>query len=167
VSQINGGGQERQRRAGTENVAGIVGQARALSIAEDGREANVAATRRLRDHLIDCIPALVPDARLNGHPTQRLANNVNVSFRGVRGDKLVSALDRKGIATRAGAACGSQTWEPSHVLLAMGLSMPEAVGGLRLSVSASTTDGQIDKVLEVLPGVVKALRGTAVATTRR
>lgn len=167
VSQINGGGQERQRRAGTENVAGIVGQARALSIAEDGREANVAATRRLRDHLIDCIPALVPDARLNGHPTQRLANNVNVSFRGVRGDKLVSALDRKGIATSAGAACGSQTWEPSHVLLAMGLSMPEAVGGLRLSVSASTTDGQIDKVLEVLPGVVKALRGTAVATTRR
>ena len=162
VSQINGGGQERQRRAGTENVAGIVGQARALSIAEDGRESNVTATRRLRDSLIECIPTLVPDSRLNGHPTERLANNVNVSFRGVRGDKLVSALDRKGIAASAGAACGSQTWEPSHVLLAMGLSMPEAVGGLRLSVASSTTDAQIDRVLEVLPGVVKALRGQAV-----
>jgi cysteine desulfurase len=158
VSQLTGGGQERQRRAGTENVAGIVGQAVALTLAEEGRETTVAHTRRLRDRLIESIPALVPDARLNGHPTERLANNVNVSFRGVRGDKLVAALDKKRVAVSAGAACGSQTWEPSHVLLAMGLSMPEAVGGLRLSLSAASTEAEVERVLAALPGAVKGLR---------
>jgi cysteine desulfurase len=158
VAQLSGGGQERQRRAGTENVAGIVGQAVALTLAEESREAAVAHTKHLRDRLIDAIPGLIPDARLNGHPTQRLANNVNVSFRGVRGDKLVAALDKKRIAVSAGAACGSSTWEPSHVLLAMGMSMPEAVGGLRLSVSPTNTDAEVDKLLAVLPTAVRGLR---------
>ncbi|HLF70991.1 MAG TPA: cysteine desulfurase family protein [Dehalococcoidia bacterium] len=161
VSQMAGGGQERQRRAGTENVAGIVGQATALTIADAAREATVATTLRLRDRLIEAIPALLPDSRLNGHPAERLANNVNVSFRGVHGNKLVDALDRAGIAASAGAACGSSTWEPSHVLLAMGLSMPEAVGGLRLSLSAANTDADVDEVLRVLPGVLEGLRSPA------
>jgi cysteine desulfurase len=161
VSQLTGGGQERQRRAGTENVAGIVGQAVALTLAEEGREAATAHTRHLRDRLMASIPSLAPEARLNGHATERLASNVNMSFRGVPGDKLVAALDKKRIAVSAGAACGSQTWEPSHVLLAMGLSMPEAVGGLRVSLSTANTDAEVDKLIEVLPGVVRGLRGSS------
>jgi len=163
VAQLSGGGQERQRRAGTENVAGVVGLATALTIAEEDRESYIATCRRMRDRLIEAIPALVPDATLNGHPTQRLANNVNVSIRGVRGDKLVAALDRAGIAASAGAACGSSSWEPSHVLLAMGLSMPEAVGGLRLSLSAENTDAELDTLLEALPQAVRGLRSYAAA----
>lgn len=158
VSQVNGGGQERQRRAGTENVAGIVGQAVALRLAEECRESNVATCTPLRDHLISRILAVVPDARLNGHSTRRLANNVNVSFRGVRGDELVAALDKAGIAASAGAACGSSTWEPSHVLLALGRSMPEAVGALRLTLSAENTRAELDEVVRVLPGIVADLR---------
>jgi len=163
VAQLSGGGQERQRRAGTENVAGVVGLATALTIAEEDRESYIATCRRMRDRLIEAIPALVPDATLNGHRTQRLANNVNVSIRGVRGDKLVAALDRAGIAASAGAACGSSSWEPSHVLLAMGLSMPEAVGGLRLSLSAENTDAELDTLLEALPQAVRGLRSYAAA----
>jgi cysteine desulfurase len=158
VSQVTGGGQERQRRAGTENVAGIVGQAVALEIAESERESYVAACTALRDRLARAIIAAVPDARLNGHPEERLANNVNLSLRGLNGDDLVTALDRAGIAASAGAACGSSSWEPSHVLLAMGLSMPEAVGGLRLTVSPDNTDAEVDTLLGVLPGLVSKLR---------
>jgi cysteine desulfurase len=161
VSQIAGGGQERQRRAGTENVAGIVGQAVALTLAEEARETQVRNATRLRDRLIESALTSVPDSRLNGHPTERLANNANISFRGVRGDALVKALDRAGFAVSAGAACGQSTWEPSHVLLAMGLSMPEAVGGLRLTLSGETTDQDVDAVLEALPGAVAGLRTLA------
>ncbi len=101
---------------------------------------------------------VVSDARLNGHPIERLASNVNLSFRGVRGDQLVLALDKAGIAASAGAACGSSTWEPSHVLLALGLSMPDAIGGLRLTLSAENTDAEIDRLIDVLPGAVSKLR---------
>jgi cysteine desulfurase len=160
--QISGGGQERQRRAGTENVAGTVGLATALSIADAGREDSAVRVAKLRDRLIEALKQ-IPDAKLNGHPTDRLANNVNVSFRGVRGDELVLALDKLGLAASAGAACGSSTWEPSHVLLAMGLSMPEAVGGLRLSLSSETTDEEIDTVIRVLPDAVRSVRPLAAA----
>ncbi len=163
VSQLTGGGQERQRRAGTENVAGIVGQGTALQIAEDDRAAFVESTTRIRDRLIEAITASVPDSHLNGDPVNRLSNNVNVSIPGVRGDQLVLALDKEGIAASAGAACGSSTWEPSHVLLAMGLSMPEAVGGLRLTLSSETTDADAAAVLEALPRVVNHLRPLAAA----
>jgi cysteine desulfurase len=163
VSQVAGGGQERQRRAGTENVAGIVGQAVALSLAEDGRDRHVQDLTELRDCLIQSVLTSVPDSRLNGPRSQRLANNVNISFRGVRGDALVRALDRAGFATSAGAACGSSTWEPSHVLLAMGLSMPEAVGGLRLTLSAENSDEDIHALMQVLPGAVAGLRAPAAA----
>ena len=163
VPQISGGGQERQRRAGTENVAGFVGLATALDLAEAGRAAFVEHCARLRDDLIEAILASIPDASLNGHPTERLANNLNVSFRGVRGDRLVAALDKASIATSAGAACGSSTWEPSHVLLAMGLSMSEAVGGLRLTLSAANTAAEAAALLRVLPDAVGRLRSLSSA----
>jgi cysteine desulfurase len=163
VSQIAGGGQERQRRAGTENVAGIVGQATALEIAEAERETHSAAIAGLRDLLIASVLESVPDARLNGHPRERLPNNVNISFRGVRGDDLVLALDKNGVAASAGAACGSSTWEPSHVLLAMGRSMPEAVGALRLTLSSETTRAEVEFVASLLPGVVASLRDAVAA----
>ena len=163
VSQVMGGGQERQRRAGTENVAGMVGLAVALSIAEEQRPVFVQHVLPLRNRLIEATLTCIPGSRVNGHAVQRLANNVNISFSGVRGDALVLALDRAGIAASAGAACGSSTWEPSHVLLAMGLSMPEAVGGLRLSLAAETTAADIDRVLAVLPGLVQQLRPVAAA----
>lgn len=159
--QLTGGGQERQRRAGTENVAGAVGLAVALNEAEQARDEAVARMTTLRDWLIEAILAAVPDARLNGHAVERLANNVNVSFPGVRGDELVLSLDKLGIAASAGAACGAQTWEPSHVLLAMGLRMPEAVGGLRLTLSASTTREELEAVMQRLPRAVESLRPLA------
>ncbi len=161
--QQTGGGQERQRRAGTENVAGAIGLATALEDAEASREASVEDISKLRDKLIEAVLAAVPDSRLNGDPMNRLANNVNVSFPGVRGDDLVLELDKLGIAASAGAACGQQTWEPSHVLLAMGLTMPEAVGGLRLTLSADTTEAEIDAVVQRLPGAVESLRPVAAA----
>jgi cysteine desulfurase len=160
---MSGGGQERQRRAGTENVPGIVGQAAALSCAEEGRESFTKQVAQLRDHLAESLLAAVPDSRLNGHATQRLANNVNISFRGVRGDDLVMALDRVGIAVSAGAACGSSTWEPSHVLVAMGLSMDDAVGALRLTLGASNTAAEIERVVAAVPEAVANLRSAVSA----
>ena len=158
VTQLSGGGQERQRRAGTENVAGIVGQAEALRLAEEGRDEYTSACLTLRESIIGGVLERVEDAQLNGHTEERLANNVNISFRGARGDDLVAALDKAGIAASAGAACGSSTWEPSHVLLAMGLSMAEAVGSLRLSVSPDNTMDDVNELLRVLPGMVSELR---------
>jgi cysteine desulfurase len=117
----------------------------------------------LRDQLIQGIAALMPESRLNGHRFRRLPNNVNVSFAGVRGDALVAALDKAGIAASAGAACGSSTWEPSHVLLAMGLSMPEAMGGLRLTLSDENTPQDIEALLAALPGAVQGLRSLTAA----
>jgi len=163
VSQMSGGGQERQRRAGTENVAGVVGQAVALELAEEGRESYVAGTTALRDALTRRLLASVPDSRPNGHPSERLPNNANISFRGVRGDDLVLALDKNDVATSAGAACGSSTWEPSHVLLAMGLSMPEAVGSLRLTLSAANTAAEVERVSALIPDAVATLRGAIAA----
>jgi cysteine desulfurase len=158
VSQMTGGGQERQRRAGTENVAAVAGFAVALAIADSERERKLETCSRLRDHLIEGLLDAVPDSKLNGDREQRLANNVNLSIRGVRGDQLVLALDKAGIAASSGAACGMSSWEPSHVLLAMGLSMPDAVGGLRHTLSADTTEAELDEVIRALPPIVARLR---------
>ena len=163
VSQLAGGGQERQRRAGTENVAGIVGQAVALAEAEAARPGHAPVMAKLRDRLTEALLRAVPDSRLNGHPVHRLANNVNISVRGLRGDDLVLALDKEGLAASAGAACGSSTWEPSHVLLAMGLSMADAVGGLRLTLGSETSDADIDEAAAIVPRVVAGLRPVAAA----
>jgi len=158
ASQMTGGGQERQRRAGTENVAAIAGFAAALQIAESERERKVETCMRVRDHLIEGLLDAVPDSHLNGDRVQRLANNVNISIRGVRGDQLVLALDKAGIAASAGAACGMSSWEPSHVLLAMGLPMPNAIGGLRMTLAADNTEAEADELVRVLPGLVSKLR---------
>jgi cysteine desulfurase len=155
---ISGGGQERQRRAGTENVAGIVGTAVALSLATSGRERAAAHALQLSERIIREIPRLIERVALNGHPTERLPNNVNLSFLGLEGDALVEALDEQGIAVGSGSACGSGSWEPSHVLLAMGLSLERAAGALRITVAEETTDDDVDRLLSVLPGIVAGLR---------
>ncbi|MFN8534172.1 MAG: cysteine desulfurase family protein [Dehalococcoidia bacterium] len=161
-SQLFGGSQERNRRAGTENVPGIVGMAVALEIAQQEREAVRPHLLRLRDRLIDEILARVPGARLNGHRTERLANNASFSFEEVDGESLLMALDIAGVAASSGSACTSAALEPSHVLMAMGLSSEIARGSLRLTLGAPTTDDDIDTVLDLLPPTVARLRGSLV-----
>ncbi len=163
LSLLSGGGQERQRRAGTENVAGIAGTAVALAAAQHGRQAYAKTCRALAMRLIDGVLRSVPGANLNGHPASagRLPNNAHFSFEGAASDDILSALDRLGIAASAGSACDSATWEPSHVLVAIGLPLRHAAGALRLTVGPENTDEDIDRVLAVLPGIVAVSRAKA------
>ena len=163
LSMQSGGGQERQRRAGTENVAGVVGTAVALREAQAGHEKYVRACRRLSGRLAEGVLGTVPNATVNGHPEQRLPNNVHFSFEGARSDSILSALDKLGIAASAGSACNSATWEPSHVLVAMGLPLMKAAGALRLTVGPENTEAEVDRMLEVLPDVVVDSRAGASA----
>ena len=163
LEQVSGGGQERQRRSGTENVPGIVGIARALHLAQQEREAFVARTSALRDRLLHGIMTACPDARLNGHPTERLPHNLHVCFPGVEGESMVEALDAVGIECSAGAACTSATWEPSHVLLAMGVPLDLAIGSLRMTLWPSLTVAQIDYVAQQIPVALEQLRGATVS----
>jgi len=156
--QQPGGGQERGRRSGTENTAGIVGMAAALTLATESQDAAVVHDARLRDRLRDEISAAIPHTVVNGHPTQRLPNNLNLSFRGVDGESLLLNLDMHGIAASSGSACTAGSLDPSHVLTAIGLDRSMAQGSLRLSVGRSTTDKQIDRVLGILPATVAKLR---------
>jgi cysteine desulfurase len=155
---ITGGGHERGRRAGTVNVAGIVGLATALRLAQESRESENARLRRLRDRLIQGILERVPEARLTGHPTERLPHHASFVFRGINGEELLLALDVEGIAASTGSACTSGRPEPSEVLLAMGLPHEWAVGSLRLTLGKSNTEEDIETVLEVLPRAVARLR---------
>ena len=155
---LHGGAQERGQRAGTENLAGIVGMGKAIEIATQHLEENARRLTALRDKLIDGILAEIPDVRLNGHRTQRLPNNVNVSVRYVEGEALLLRLDLAGIAGSSGSACTSGSLDPSHVLLAIGLPHEIAHGSLRLSLGTDTTEAEIDEVLDKLPGIVKSLR---------
>jgi cysteine desulfurase len=161
LAQQSGGGQERQRRAGTENVAAIVGTARALELAQHGRDAYTRTTLRLRERLLDGIFARLPDAQLNGHRERRLPNNVNVSFPGADARILLRLLDEHGIAASAGSACNEETLEPSHVLLAMDVPLQRAIGTLRFSLSPSTSEADVDRLLAVLPDVVARARTPA------
>ena len=158
LSQQAGGGQERQHRAGTEDVASIVGTAVALRLAEEEREANVQRCRRLRDRLIEGVLASIPGAHLTGHRELRLARNAHFTLEAVDADKLLACLDAAGIAASSGSACTSSVWEPSHVLVAMGVPLSRAAGSLRLTVGSENTDEEIDYVLSVLPGIVEELR---------
>lgn len=158
LSQQSGGGQERQRRAGTENVAGIVGTAMSLEIAQSSRQNYSAECQELRDALLSGIMAAIPNATLNGDAERRLPNNVNVSFSGSDARIMLELLDEAGIAASAGSACNEETLEPSHVLLAMDVPLSRAVGTLRFSISRGTTQSDIDRLLEVLPGVVDKSR---------
>ena len=159
---MHGGAQERGQRAGTENLAGIVGIGKAIELATQNLEANAARMSRLRDKLIDGILAEIPEVRLNGHRTERLPNNVNVSIRYIEGEAMLLRLDVAGIAGSSGSACTSGSLDPSHVLLAIGLPHEIAHGSLRLSLGTDTTEEQVDEVLRVLPGIVKDLRAMSV-----
>lgn len=158
LAQQNGGGQERQRRAGTENVAGIVGTAEALRITQDALEIDRARIGALAHGLRDGILHSVPGSTLNGHPEQRLANNVSISFEGADARDLLGDLDATGIACSAGAACGATTLEPSHVLLAMGVPLERAGATLRFSVGHDTNAAEIDHALAALPAIVERSR---------
>lgn len=161
MPQQQGGGQERSRRSGTENTAGIVGLATALRIAVDSMESTAAHCRRLRDRLREGITAAIADVSVNGHAEQRLPNNLNVSFRGVEGESLLLNLDMHGIAASSGSACTAGSLDPSHVLTAIGLPRDLAQGSLRLTTGRNTTDAQIDRVLAILPAIVEKLRRLA------
>lgn len=155
---IAGGAQERGKRAGTENVPGIIGLARAISDACADIPKKTAAMSAMRDRLIESILKL-PQTRLNGHPTERLAGNVNISIRGIEGESLLLMLDLNGICASSGSACTSGSLDPSHVLLAIGLPHEIAHGSLRISLGDDTTEEDIDYISEVIPKVVTQLRG--------
>ena len=155
--QIQGGSQERNRRAGTENVPGVVGAATALRIARQERNAEVPRLTRLRDRLIAGLLA-IPDTRLTGHPERRLPNSASVALAGVEGESLLLNLDLIGVAASSGSACTTGSVEPSHVLTAIGLPPALARGHLRLTLGRSTTDADIDFVLDHLPAIAQRLR---------
>jgi cysteine desulfurase len=152
-----GGSQERKMRPGTENVPGIIGMGRAIELAVLELDKKAARVKKLRDKLIAGILE-IGDVRLNGHPTERLPGNVNVSVRYVEGESLILSLDLKGIAASSGSACTSGSLDPSHVLLAMGLDHQTAHGSLRLTLGAGNTEEEIDYVLSVMPEIVSRLR---------
>jgi len=155
---IHGGSQERSRRAGTENVPGIVGFGRAAALAGERMEAKAAAETELRDYLIRRLTEEIPDCRLNGHPTKRLPGNVNVSFPGIEGESLLIRLDMEGICASGGSACASGSLDPSHVLLAIGCTEAEARGSLRLTLSDENTIDEADFVAETVKRLVGELR---------
>jgi cysteine desulfurase len=161
LEQMSGGGQERQRRAGTENVAGIVGTAVALEEAQVSRETYARTCRSLSGRLVEGVLRSVPGAALTGHAEQRLPNNAHFSFAGAESDSMLAGLDKLGIAASAGSACTSATWEPSHVLTAMGMPLSRAAGVLRLTCGPENTEDEIDRVIAVLPDVVSESRMSA------
>ena len=161
-SFIHGGQQERGRRAGTENVPGIVGMAAAARRAHEHMEERAQKERMLRDYLIGRIEAEIPDVALNGHRTKRLPNNVNFSFADMEGETMLIMLDMAQICASAGSACTSGAVDPSHVLLAMGLSKERARGSLRLTLSEENTREELDTVVEELARIVTRVRGMMV-----
>ena len=157
-SYIIGGEQEKGRRAGTENVAGIVGLGEALELAVTNMSETSARMTRMRDRLIEGIEATIPEVKLNGHRTKRLPNNVNFSNKYIEGESILLMLDMAGIAASSGSACTSGSLDPSHVLLALGLTHEVAHGSVRMTLGDDTTDEDIDYVLETLPKVAHRLR---------
>jgi len=157
-SLIHGGAQEKQRRAGTENVAGIVGLEKAIHLAVAELKENQIHLEKIRNQLIEGILATIPDCKLNGHPTKRLPGNCNFSFSYVEGESMLLLLDHEGIAASSGSACSSGSLDPSHVLMAIGLSHENAHGSLRLTLGYGSTEEDVQEVLKILPGIVQRLR---------
>lgn len=157
-SFIHGGAQERKRRAGTENVPGIVGMGKAVEIAMEHMEENRKKETELRDYLIRRVMEEVPYTRLNGHPARRLSNNANFAFQFIEGESLLIMLDMDGICGSSGSACTSGSLDPSHVLLAIGLPHEIAHGSLRLTLSEETTKEDIDYTVESVKRIVERLR---------
>lgn len=158
LPQQQGGAQERNRRAGTENVAGIVGMTTALKLAVENMESNNQHLLGLRERLVEGVLSGISRSHLNGHPTQRLPNNANFSFEYVEGESILLNLDMMGVAASSGSACTSASLEPSHVLMAMGIPVEIAHGSLRLTLGISNTEEDVDYVLSILPGIVGRLR---------
>ncbi|NTW02551.1 MAG: cysteine desulfurase [Oscillochloris sp.] len=161
MPQINGGGQERRRRAGTENVPGIVGLATALTMAEERRPAYVARLSDLRDHLIDGVLRCVSQSWLNGDRECRLANNANLGFACAESESILLLLDQQGICASSGSACSSGSLEPSHVLTAMGLSVEDATCSVRFSLGQGNSAQDINAVIAALPPLIARLREVA------
>ncbi|MEO8538342.1 MAG: cysteine desulfurase family protein [bacterium] len=155
---LHGGGQEMQKRAGTENVAGIAGTAAALAVASRGLAERRDRVLTLRNQLRDGILSAVAGSQVNGCQTDCVPNNLNISFDGIESDVLVRKLDEQGIAVSSGSACSNSTWEPSHVLMAMGVPIRLAVGSLRFSLGEETNEADIERVLAVLPVEVAGAR---------
>jgi len=153
-----GGSQERGLRPGTENVVGIIGMAKALTLAQKDKEKETQRLIPLRDKLIEGILKSIPKTRLNGHSTIRLPNNVNISFLDIEGEALVLYLDAAGIFVSTGSACTSASLEPSHVILALGMPYEVAHGSIRFTLGHETTDENIDYVLKTLPPLIEKLR---------
>ena len=162
-----GGGQERERRSGTENIPGIVGLSVALEAANARRDETSRHCAALRDRIVVQVLERVPGSRLNGHPTRRLPNNANFSFPGVEGEPILLGLDMAGIAASSGSACSSGSLEPSHVLLALGQSAEVARGSLRLTLGRDNTEEQVDYLINVLVDLVERLRRLPSLTTAR
>ena len=157
-SLLHGGGQERNRRAGTENVAGIVGFGKACDIAYESLDDRMKRESELRDHLIHRVLTEISDVNLNGDPVHRLPNNANFSFRGIEGESLLIMLDMRGICASSGSACTAGSIDPSHVLIATGLSSEEARESVRLTLSDETTMEEIDQTVEALKQIVHDFR---------
>ena len=155
---IHGGGQERERRSGTENIPGIIGLSLALESANAIRDETGQRCSALRDRIIGSVLEQIPGTRLNGHATERLPNNANFSFTGVEGEPILLGLDVAGIAASSGSACSSGSLEPSHVLLALGQSAETARGSLRLTLGRDNTDEEVDYLLGFLVDLVQRLR---------
>lgn len=158
VPYMQGGDQEKRRRAGTENVPGIVGLGKAVEIAQNELMEEAKRLTSLRDRLIDGVQKQIDHVRLNGHPVRRLPNNVNFSFEFIEGESILLNLDLEGICASTGSACTSSSLEPSYVLLEIGCPHELAYGSLRMTLGRRTTDEDINQVLEVLPPIVKKLR---------
>ena len=156
--QMMGGGQERERRSGTENVPGIVGMAEAFRLACQERETTAARCVAMRDRIIEGLQDRVEHAHLNGHPVERLPNNVNISFEAVEGEPILLGLDFAGISASSGSACSSASLEPSHVLLAIGLAAELAQGSVRITLGKDNTEEEVDYMLSVIPDLVNRLR---------
>ena len=156
----HGGGQERGRRSGTHNVAGVVGMAAAAAATVAHREADVTKVMALRDRLVDGILSRVPDAVETGRRAAKVAGNAHLRFAGVESEALLVLLDDAGVCASAGSACASGAMEPSHVLLALGIPAEEALGSLRLSLGPTTTDSEVDLALAAVPAAVSRLRAT-------
>lgn len=162
LSHVHGGGQERERRAGTENVAGVVGLAAALQVAVQSLPQTAEAVRALRDRLIAGVER-IEGARLSGHRSQRLPGNAHFTFNGVDGESLLLNLDMQGIAASAGSACSAGSVEPSYVLTAMGYDRDRASRALRLTLGRHTTPEAVDRVVRVLPALIQKLRTRSAA----
>ncbi len=157
LPQLQGGSQERGRRAGTENIAGIVGTATALQLAQAEMAEVTPRITALRDRLIERV-LTIPKSKLTGHPTQRLPNNASFCFEGVEGESILLSLDMLGIAASTGSACTSGSVDPSHVLIAMGLAPEWSHGSLRLTLGKENTEADVDAFVSALPGIVEKVR---------